>query len=111
MLFVIDLGEISDPNPLLWSKLHGSNHLIRKCLVGVIPEVNLAHPRSETPSDYAVLFIAVLGHLSGLNKFCHCGQSCRGLRHLSFDAKSTLIASVFQKIWSFEVDCFSVMSF
>jgi hypothetical protein len=105
MLFVIDLGEISDPNPLLCSNFHGSNHLFRRCLVGVMREVNLPH----VLKPYQImqfLFITVLGQLSGLNYFWQCEQSCRRLRHLSFDAKSTLIASVFRKIQSSEIDNF-----
>ena len=43
MFAVVDLGEMSNPNPLLSSMFHGSNHLIGKGLVGVIPEIDLIH--------------------------------------------------------------------
>jgi len=66
-------------------------------LDGVIPEVNLAHVR-KPHQIRQFLFIAVLGHFIGLNNFCHYGQSCRGIRYLSFDAKITPIASVFLEI-------------
>jgi hypothetical protein len=41
MFAVVDLGEMPNPNPFLWSMFHGSNHLIGKGLVGVIPEIDL----------------------------------------------------------------------
>jgi hypothetical protein len=66
-------------------------------LVGVIPEFNLAHvlkPHRIVQS----LFNISLGLFKGLNNIYHCGQSCRGLSHLSFDTKITLIASGFWKI-------------
>lgn len=44
------------------------------------------------------LFITVLEYLNGLNKFCHCGQSRRGLQYTSFDSQITLITSVFVEI-------------
>jgi hypothetical protein len=44
------------------------------------------------------LFSAVLDNLSGLNKFCHCGQRFIGLQYLSFDSKITLIVSVVLEI-------------
>jgi hypothetical protein len=40
------------------------------------------------------LFIVVFGHINGLNKLCHSGQSCRGLQYLSFYTKITLIACI-----------------
>jgi hypothetical protein len=40
------------------------------------------------------LFIFMFEHLRGLNKFCSCGQSCRGLPYLSLDAKNTVIAPI-----------------
>jgi hypothetical protein len=43
MFAVLDLGEIPNPNPLLWSKFHGSNHLVRMGLVGVIPKIDIIH--------------------------------------------------------------------
>ena len=43
VLAVVVLGEISKYNPLLSIKFCGSNNLIRKGLVRVIPELNLVH--------------------------------------------------------------------
>jgi hypothetical protein len=43
MFAVVDLGEMPNTNPLLWSKFHGSNHLVRMGLVGVIPEIDIIH--------------------------------------------------------------------
>jgi hypothetical protein len=97
VLAVVDLGEMPNPNPLLRSKFHGSNHLVENGLAGVIPEIHLAHVLDFCQTEQ-FLFIAILGHLYGINKFYHCGQSCRVLRHLFFDTKITLVASVFWKI-------------
>ena len=97
MFAVVDLGEMPNPNPLLWSKFHGSKYLIRRGHVGVIPEFNLAHvlkPHQIVQS----LFNVVLGLFTGLNNVYRRGQSCRGLPNLYFDTKFTLIASVFWKI-------------
>lgn len=43
MFAVVDLGEESNPNPLLWSMFHGSNHLIVKGSVRVTPEIDPIH--------------------------------------------------------------------
>jgi hypothetical protein len=50
---VVDLGEMPNPNRLLWRKFDGSNRLIRRGLIGVIPEFNLTHIL-KPPSDCAV---------------------------------------------------------
>ena len=78
MFAVVDLGEMPNNNPLLSSMFHGSNHLIGKGLVGVIPEIDLIHVLNFCQTEQ-FQFIVILGHLSGLNKFYHCGQSCIGL--------------------------------
>jgi hypothetical protein len=97
---MVDLGEMENPNPLLWSMFHRSNHLIGKGLVEVIPEIDLIHVLNFRQTEQ-FQFIAVLGYLSGLNKFHHYEQSCRGLQYLSLDTRSTLISSVFLEIWFF----------
>jgi hypothetical protein len=43
ILDAVVLGEMLNPNPLIWIKFCGSNHLVEKGLVGVIPEIHLAH--------------------------------------------------------------------
>ena len=50
MLAVVALSEISNPNPLIWIKFCGSNHLFRRGLVGANPEINF-RPCSEFPLD------------------------------------------------------------
>jgi len=97
VLAMIDLGEMPNPNPLLWSKFHGSKYQIRTGYVGVITEFNLAHVLKRHQIVQS-LFNAILGPFTGLNKLSRCGQSYRGLPHLSFDTKITLIVSVFWKI-------------
>jgi hypothetical protein len=79
ILAVVALVEMSNPNTLLLIKFCGSNHLIRGYLVGVIPEIlkiNLIHDL-KFRQTMLFLFIVILGHLNGLNKFCYCGQSCK----------------------------------
>jgi len=49
VLAVVVLGEISNYNPLLSIKFCGSNNLIRKGLVRVIPELNLVHCTFQNP--------------------------------------------------------------
>jgi hypothetical protein len=68
VLTVVDLGEMPNPNPLLRSKFHGSNHLVENGLAGVIPEIHLAHVLDFCQTEQ-FLFIAILGHLYGINKF------------------------------------------
>jgi hypothetical protein len=95
---VVVLGEMPNSYPLIWVKICGSTYLIRKDLVGVISEIRKSDLIQVQKSRQIKqsLFNVILGHFSGLNKFLHCVQSCRGLRHLSFDTKITYIASV---IW------------
>jgi hypothetical protein len=97
MFAVVDLGEMRNPNPLLWSKFHGSNHLVRMGLVGVIPEIDIIHVLNFCQTEQ-FQFVTILGYLNGLNKFYHCGKSCSGLQYLSFKTRITLIASVFWEI-------------
>jgi hypothetical protein len=71
------------------------------CLEGVyleqFPKLIFIHVLNFRQTEQ-FLFMAVLDNLSGLNKFCHCGRSCRGLQYLSFDSKITLIASLVLEI-------------
>ena len=50
MLAVVTLGEKPNMNPLLLVMFCGSNHLIRRGLVGVILEITLVHIL-KIPSD------------------------------------------------------------
>jgi len=42
MLGVVALCVMTNPNPLIWMKVFGLNHLFRMSLVGVIPKFNLS---------------------------------------------------------------------
>ena len=66
---MVDLGDMPNANSLLWSMFHGSNHLIEKGLVRVIPEIDLIHVLNFCQTEQ-FLFITVLNNLIGLNKFC-----------------------------------------
>lgn len=49
---VVDLGGMANPNPILWTMFHRSNHLFRKGLV-VIPKIYLIHVlNSARPSSF-----------------------------------------------------------
>jgi hypothetical protein len=56
VLTAIALGEMPNPNPLIWIKFSGSNCWIRRGIVGVISEIVEINfrSRSEFPSDWAV---------------------------------------------------------
>jgi len=56
VLATVALGEMPNPNLLLWIKFCGSNHWIRRGSVGVIPEILEINfrPCSEFLSDRAV---------------------------------------------------------
>ena len=68
---LVDLGEMPNPNPLLWSKFHGSKYQIRTGYVGVITEFNLAHVLKPLQIVQS-LFNAILGLFTGLNKLSLC---------------------------------------
>ena len=95
---VVDLGEMPNPNPLFWSMFHGSNHLMGKGLVGVIPEIGLIHVLNFCKTEQ-FQFIAILEYLNGLNKFNHTKLKRTSISFL--DTRSTLIASVVSEIWFF----------
>ena len=94
MLTMVALCEKTNLNPLLWVKFYGLDHMFRRGLVGVILKINLVHVLKVYQIMHSML-IVVFGHLNSLNKFFHCGQSCRELQYLSLDTKITLIAHVF----------------
>ena len=67
---MVALGEIPNPNPLLWIKFCGTNRLFRRGLVGVIPEIDLVYVL-KSRQTVQFLFIIFLGNLKGLNKNFH----------------------------------------
>jgi hypothetical protein len=67
---VVALGEIPNPNPLLWIKFCGSNRSFRMGLVGVILEIDLDYVL-KSRQTMQFLFIIFLGNLKGLNKIFH----------------------------------------
>jgi len=89
VLIVVALGEMPNPNPLLCIKFHGSKHLIRRGLVGVIPEILKINHFHVLYFCHTMqfLFNIILGYLNDLNKFCHFGQSCRGIEYLSLEIR------------------------
>ena len=68
VLAVVVLGEMPDYNSVLSIKFCGLNHLIRKGLVGVIPEINLVHVLKSYRQTVQFLFIIVFRYPNGLNK-------------------------------------------
>jgi hypothetical protein len=98
VLAVVSLGEISNPYPLIFVKFCGLNPLSRGHLFGVNLEIILVD-LLKSHQIVLSLFLVVLRYLHGFNKICHCGQNCRGLQHLSFDTKVTIIAPVICEIW------------
>jgi hypothetical protein len=71
VFIVVDLGKLSNLNPLWLGKFCGLNRLFRECLLEVILEISLVHVLKVCQVMQSV-FIEFLGHLSGLNNFCHC---------------------------------------
>jgi hypothetical protein len=74
--------------------------IFRRGFVGVIHEIDLVHVMKSCQSVQS-LFIVDLGHLNDCEKFCHCGESFRGLQYLSLGTKINLISFVVLEIWFF----------
>ena len=107
VLAVVALGEMPNHDPILLMKFHGLNHLFRCGLVGAILEINFFHVLKSRQTEHSLL-IFIFVYLRGLNKFCDCGQSCRGLQFLCCNTKKMIIASVFWVLSLLQGDYFSV---
>lgn len=49
MIILVDICEMPNFNLFLLVKFYGSNNVIKRGLVGVIPEVNIAHVMKSLP--------------------------------------------------------------